>query len=275
MADYLIHDSTLKDIADAIRSKTGGGSLIAPEDMPTEIASIESGTSITDGIVVKARNSNGYTTEVDFYNDDGVIGSYQFSCDTMSPWRDLTKINIVPNSIVLSGGGIFRNSKITQESASSLFSKVTEIIGNGNGVFMGLTSVTEAVLPNCTQILSNQLFRSCTSLQVLRLPVCSTIRTGANADGVVPQLANLTELTVGSVGHPYMYVGIGHFLYSTNGTGLVATFYVGNGADADSVLAMERPKSTTATIIIKAANALEYNGTTYNAGDTILTSEVT
>ena len=40
MSDYLIHDSTLEDIADAIRSKTGGSSLIAPEDMPTEIAGI-------------------------------------------------------------------------------------------------------------------------------------------------------------------------------------------------------------------------------------------
>ena len=43
MADYLIHDSTLEDIADAIRSKTGGSSLIVPEDMPTEIASISGG----------------------------------------------------------------------------------------------------------------------------------------------------------------------------------------------------------------------------------------
>lgn len=43
MADYLIHDSTLEDIADAIRAKTGGSSLIAPEDMPSEIASISGG----------------------------------------------------------------------------------------------------------------------------------------------------------------------------------------------------------------------------------------
>ena len=45
MADYLIHDSTLEDIADAIRNKTGGSSLIAPEDMSTEIASISGGGS--------------------------------------------------------------------------------------------------------------------------------------------------------------------------------------------------------------------------------------
>ena len=50
MADYLIHDSTLEDIADAIRSKTGGSSLIAPEDMPTEIASISGGGSLPSSI---------------------------------------------------------------------------------------------------------------------------------------------------------------------------------------------------------------------------------
>lgn len=43
MADRLIQTGTLTDIADAIRAKTGGSSLIAPEDMPTEIASISGG----------------------------------------------------------------------------------------------------------------------------------------------------------------------------------------------------------------------------------------
>ena len=50
MSDYLIHDSTLEDIADAIRSKTGGSSLINPEDMPTEIASISGGGSLPSSI---------------------------------------------------------------------------------------------------------------------------------------------------------------------------------------------------------------------------------
>lgn len=43
MSDYLIHDSTLEDIADAIRAKTGGTSSITPQDMATEIASIQTG----------------------------------------------------------------------------------------------------------------------------------------------------------------------------------------------------------------------------------------
>lgn len=43
MSDYLIQSSTLEDIADAIRSKTGGSALINPEDMADEIDSISTG----------------------------------------------------------------------------------------------------------------------------------------------------------------------------------------------------------------------------------------
>ena len=59
MADYLIHDSTLEDIADAIRSKTGGSSLIAPEDMPTEIASISGGGGYVPFTLSVASNYEG------------------------------------------------------------------------------------------------------------------------------------------------------------------------------------------------------------------------
>lgn len=43
MAKYVIEDSTLTTIADAIRAKTGGSEKIAPGDMPNKIAGIETG----------------------------------------------------------------------------------------------------------------------------------------------------------------------------------------------------------------------------------------
>ena len=43
MSEYLIQDTTLTAIGDAIRAKTGGTELIVPENMPTEIESIQSG----------------------------------------------------------------------------------------------------------------------------------------------------------------------------------------------------------------------------------------
>ena len=45
MAKYFIQDTTLTNIADAIRAKTGGTDSITPENMPTEIASITTGTA--------------------------------------------------------------------------------------------------------------------------------------------------------------------------------------------------------------------------------------
>lgn len=43
MSEYLIQDTTLTAIGDAIRAKTGGTELIVPENMPTKIESIQSG----------------------------------------------------------------------------------------------------------------------------------------------------------------------------------------------------------------------------------------
>lgn len=43
MSEYRIQSETLEAIGDAIRSKTGGSALIAPEDMADEIASIQTG----------------------------------------------------------------------------------------------------------------------------------------------------------------------------------------------------------------------------------------
>lgn len=42
MSEYLIQDSTLTAIGDAIRAKTGNAELIIPENMPTEIGNIQS-----------------------------------------------------------------------------------------------------------------------------------------------------------------------------------------------------------------------------------------
>lgn len=50
MSEYRIQSETLEAIGDAIRSKTGGSALIAPEDMATEIASISGGGSLPSGV---------------------------------------------------------------------------------------------------------------------------------------------------------------------------------------------------------------------------------
>lgn len=50
MAQYLIQDTTITNIANAIREKTGSSGGIYPESMPAKIRSIQSGTEDTAGI---------------------------------------------------------------------------------------------------------------------------------------------------------------------------------------------------------------------------------
>ena len=53
MGDFLIHDSSLEDIADAIRSKTGGSSPISVGNMPNEIMSISGGSPSWTGTLAE------------------------------------------------------------------------------------------------------------------------------------------------------------------------------------------------------------------------------
>lgn len=50
MAEYIIQDSTLTAIADAIREKTGGTAVLTPAEMATMITGIETGGGLPDGV---------------------------------------------------------------------------------------------------------------------------------------------------------------------------------------------------------------------------------
>lgn len=64
MADYLIQDSTLTGIADAIRAKTGSSAAMTPAQMVTAIGNIPSGGGITPtGTKQISITQNGTTTE--------------------------------------------------------------------------------------------------------------------------------------------------------------------------------------------------------------------
>lgn len=57
MAEYLIQDTTLDAIADAINAKTGGSSAMTPAEMVTEIGSISGGELTTQGVLTKTEPS--------------------------------------------------------------------------------------------------------------------------------------------------------------------------------------------------------------------------
>lgn len=80
----------------------------------------------------------------------------------------------------------------------------------------------------------------------------------------------LENVEVGSVGYPVASWGSKNFDGCTQ-SGLVVTMYT-TGEKVDTLNASIRDGATNATIIIKAAEDTTYNGATYAAGDTILTS---
>ena len=88
MAEYLINDSTLQDIANSIRAKTGKTGTITPKNMPSEITSIETGTTGITPSGTKNITSNG-TYDVTTY------ASAKVNVDTLK----VDEVNVVSSSV--------------------------------------------------------------------------------------------------------------------------------------------------------------------------------
>lgn len=79
MAEYLIQDTTLTGIADAIRAKTGKTDTMTAADMAAEIAGIEagsgSGTAQYETCELKLGNPFDSAVSIYFVNNDGELDS--------------------------------------------------------------------------------------------------------------------------------------------------------------------------------------------------------
>ena len=275
MAEYKIQDTTLDAIADAINAKTGGSSAMTPAEMVTEIAAIPSGTTITDGIVVKAKNANGYPTEIDVYGDvSPAMFSYTSNgYNQHSGWEYLQTINLkTPGCKLYADCFCWLVNLSTINGAEN----VTEIHGNTNlGSFARTNSMVEYNFPNAEsfplQTNGRRIFTYCASLKRIFLPKAS----GGFGGGyfIIQNCTALESVQMGSVGYTITNIGSYAFQNCTQ-SGLTITIYT-VGDNADRIVTAIRCYATSATIIIKASEATTYNGTTYAAGETILTSEVT
>lgn len=286
-------DADLTDIADAIREKSGtSATLEFPEDFVTAIDAIPSGggAAIADGIVVKARDTNGYPTEVDLYAADGIIQPYQFMIANQN--------NTVVSQLYRYMQTLHVKNAITQvkEFAFAGFPAVLSDIDFpsltmiGNCAFTGARVIDDVVLNDSvtfgnspftnSQIKTfecgastfpNNVLASCKSLVTVRMPKLR--RFGRYVSTYFNKCTALQNCVLGGIGYSVDDWGTDNFKNCTQ-TGLIITAYT-IGDKVDSLLATMRSGATNATIIIKAASATTYNGTSYAAGDTILTSEVT
>lgn len=283
MADMLIDDvkftACLDAEADAIRAKTGDSNDI-PFDYANDkgfadaIAAIPSGTTITDGIVVKARDSNNNATELDLYinQQSGLLGAFFCGGPNTPPYntfyRNVTDVTIhgYPTRIGLSA---FRNARnLVSISPVDAFKDVTTLEGNA---FEGAFGITSLDLPSFTTATSGDVFKNMTGLTSFKAEKCIK-PSGGNFTNIFQYDTALQSIQFGSIGYG-VYDMNNRVFMGLSQNNLTITMFC-KGADVDNILTWSRNGATNATIIIKASEATTYGGNSYAAGDTILTSEV-
>ena len=252
------------------------------------------GTEITDGIVVKARDSDGYATEVDFYGT--AIYRYQFGSFYANDFgfKKITSINL-KNKITAVGSSAFKNCSNLTTLNGIDFGAITTL---KEGAFSGAPSLAlgEVNLTGLTSYDSNYVFADCGGITKLHMHTdgnmhygfvnncpnlteivldCVVNFTGGNSGGQYGALGRNTALTtcqIGNIGKACTVTASGMFSGCTQ-TGLTITVYT-TGAYADTAVANIRNGATNATIIIKASEDTTYNDVAYAAGDTLITSTV-
>lgn len=250
------------------------------------------GDAITDGIVVKERDADGYATVVDFYGHQ--ICTEQFGCqyESDNPFHHLVKVN-AKHAITAIGPRAFQNNISLQTLTGVDFGAITSI---GEGAFSNAQRVAlgDVDLALVTKYPERGIFQNCGGITKLMVHAdgnihytlcnnCSSLTdividgsvafTDGGTDSVYSALGRNTALVnckIGHVGKPCMGTSQAMLRGCTNAN-LIVEIYVA-GADADRAVSDIRNGATNATIIIKAAADTTYNGAAYAAGSTILTS---
>ena len=214
------------------------------------------GAEIADGIVITARDANGFATAATFCGT--IVQPYQFynRILTDGAWKSLSVLTFANTVTVIKqyafkscpvpsldlsfvetfGVNAFQDSGIQTVNAPSA-------VTIESSAFIGCTALTSVCLPKVTNMNKTYVLRGCTALQ---------------------------NVQIGSVGYGVTNIGSSTFQGDTQ-SNLTIIIYT-KGSYADTAVANARNGATNATIIIKASEATTHGGTSYAAGDTILTS---
>ena len=206
------------------------------------------GTEITDGIVVKARDANGYATEVDFYGEEIMpYGLGMSRTDGNLTWRYLQKINFKNpiKSIGMYGLGYFGNVNAGNQTIT--FSDVSTVsLSEYCCMFAySLSSINVNIIKD-----SREAFKNCINLHTAIFPKCVNCSTNnVSGRGMLHNCTGLTTVQFGSIGNPVIAFSQ-HLMKGCTQTGLTVTLYT-TDAYADTALTNIRNGATNATIIIK------------------------
>lgn len=246
------------------------------------------GDAITDGFVVTARDADGLVAAADVYFSHIPIGIFGFTYTggstgefTIMAQKAQTINFKVP--VISVDNGAFRGNRSPASQIEKIFPTITK---DGDGSFTN-SLIENAYLPLLVDSYGNE-FENCDQLRTINIPLakgemkqwfCSDCdrltslyaprKTVIGAKSINYCRA-LKTVEVGSIGYAVTAIDNQAFLDDTQ-LELVITVYT-SGDYVDTAMANIRNGATRATIIIKAAEDTAYNGATYAAGDTILTS---
>lgn len=191
MPKYVIDGATLSSIADSIRAKKGTTANIAPENMHTEIASIETGgaptpmqektVDIKENGTVQVVPDEGYalskvTANVNVPIPDGYIQPSGTLDVTENGTHDVTAYASVNVNVAGSGGDptALLDAALTN-TLTSIDSNVTSIVAYA---CRGLSKLKTVNLPNATSI-GTYAFYYCTILNNINAPKVTSLGTYA------------------------------------------------------------------------------------------------
>ena len=247
------------------------------------------GMEITDGIVVKARDSEGYATEVDFYGDTVFpwtfgAGNQNGANTTNFSMRHVATVNLKNTVTKLKAFAFAGATELTTVNGLN-WDAITEagttpIKFSYNWHFsVVLTKNIQISFANCgitsiearewTQV-GNSYFYNCNALVTAKFPKATTI--GTYSANCFYSCTALETAEFGSIGHGVTAARPDIFSNCTQSFLTVTAFCKGDFAD--TLLANIRNGATNATIIIKAAEDTTYNDVSYAAGETMITSTV-
>lgn len=209
MADIgLINDTTLTEIADAIRSKNGTTTKYKPSEMAAAIKSCVSTTQAADGGGLIERSitvlSNSNVTSIGEYAfyEWTTLKQADFAATTtveshaFAGCENLISVNM-PSVLTVDIGafdGCMRLQSLNMPNVQSI----------GNGAFNECRSLQEAIFINLTEM-GNTTFYNCMELQTVDMPLVTTL------DGTFDHCSGLKNVNLPSV----QTVGAYSFAYCT------------------------------------------------------------
>ena len=161
MAKIFIEESTLSAIGNSIRAKTGKTDMISPLNMPTEIASIQSGGSNIDALIDRS------ITEISSSSIETIRDYVFYGCSNL----------ITAAFSAVTSVGLYSFSKCSSLTTAD-FPVATSI---GNNAFNGCTKLTTADFPAVSSIMP-AAFYGCTNLITADFPVLTAVGASAFRD---------------------------------------------------------------------------------------------